>query len=112
MLAAAAGLSVFAFPAPPALAKAGNAIKLRILGYQHNKEFNDAVNYWRQIILTKDASQKTYEYPPACGSAFRFLIRNVPVFAEILGSRGMPAISIQPRIRPFLKQRGIEIVEP
>jgi hypothetical protein len=89
-----------------------NTIKLRVLGYQHNKEFNDAVNFWRQAILTRDSSQKIYEYPPACGSAFRFLIRNVPVFAEILGKRGMPAISIQPRIRSFLKQRGVEIVEP
>jgi SIR2-like domain len=89
-----------------------NAIKLRILGYQHNKEFNDAVNFWRQSLLATDAAQRVYEYPPACASAFRFLIRKAPVFAKIFGNRGTPTISVQPHLQVFLKQRGIEIGEP
>jgi hypothetical protein len=89
-----------------------NALKLRILGYQHNKEFNDAVNEWRQVLLAADAAQKSYEYPPSCASAFRFLIRKAPVFAEISGQRNMPRITVQPRFRALLKQRGIEISEP
>ena len=89
-----------------------DALKLRILGYQHNKEFNDAVNEWRQVLLAADAAQKSYEYPPSCASAFRFLIRKAPVFAEISGQRNMPRITVQPRFRALLKQRGIEISEP
>lgn len=92
--------------------EASNALKLRILGYQHNKEFNDAVNEWRQVLLATDAAHKTYEYPPSCASAFRFLIRRAPAFAEIFGHRRMPRIAVQPRVRPLLKQRGIEISEP
>ncbi len=92
--------------------EAANVLKLRILGYQHNKEFNDAVNEWRQLLFATDAAQKSYEYPPSCASAFRFVIRKAPVFAEISGQRNMPAITVQPRFRPLLKQRGIEIGEP
>ena len=32
------------------------AFKLRILGYQHNKEFNDAVNKWRRVLLVSDTA--------------------------------------------------------
>jgi hypothetical protein len=70
------------------------------------------VNEWRQVLLAADAAQKSYEYPPSRASAFRFLIRKAPVFAEISGQRNMPRITVQPRFRALLKQRGIEISEP
>jgi len=89
-----------------------NPIKLRVLGYQHNKEFNDAVNFWRQSLLSSEAVQKKYEYPPDSASGFRYLIRKAPVFAEMYGGRDAPRIHVQPRLRVFLKQRGIEINEP
>ena len=89
-----------------------NPIKLRVLGYQHNKEFNDAVNFWRQSLLSSEVAQKKYEYPPDSASCFRYLIRKVPVFAEMYGGRDAPRIQVQPRLRVFLKQRGIEINEP
>ena len=89
-----------------------NPIKLRVLGWQHNKEFNEATNLWRLKLLASDGAQKTYEYPPTCGSPFRFLIRKAPAFAEIFGKTGVPLINIQPKLRPLLKQRGIEIDEP
>lgn len=89
-----------------------NPIKLRILGWQHNKEFNEAVNFWRETLLATDAPQKVYEYPQNCGSPFRFLIRRSPAFAEVSGGRGMPNIAIEPRFRPLIKQRGIQIGEP
>jgi hypothetical protein len=89
-----------------------NPIKLRILGYQHNKEFNEAVNLWRRVLLGSDSAQKTYEYPPGSGSPFRFLIRKAPAFAEVFGSREMRPVNLQPRFRALIKQRGIEISEP
>jgi SIR2-like domain len=89
-----------------------NPIKLRILGWQHNKEFNEAVNFWRSQLLTSDVAQKIYEYPPNCGTPFRFLIRRSPIFAEISGGRGVSTINVEPKVRPLLKQRGIQIDEP
>lgn len=89
-----------------------NPIKLRILGWQHNKEFNEAVNFWRGTLLAADTPQKVYEYPPSCGTPFRFLIRRSPAFAEVSGGRGTPNITIEPRFRPLIKQRGIQIGEP
>lgn len=89
-----------------------NPIKLRVLGYQHNKEFNDAVNFWRKSLLSSEAAQMKYEYPPDSASGFRYLIRKAPVFAEMYGGRDAPRIQVQPRLRVFLKQRGIEINEP
>lgn len=89
-----------------------NPIKLRILGWQHNKEFNEAVNFWREKLLATDTQQKAYEYPPNCGSPFRFLIRRAPAFAEVSGGHGATNITIEPRFRPLIKQRGIQIGEP
>ena len=105
-------IKVFTQAGEVAPREVANAIKLRILGYQHNREFNDAVNFWREQLLKTTTPQITYEFPPSCASAFRFLIRKAPAFAEILGSRDMPKISVQPRLRVFLKQKGIEIGEP
>ena len=90
----------------------GNPIKLRILGWQHNKEFNEAVNFWRGKLLAADTPKKVYEYPLNCGSPFRFLIRRSPAFAEVSGGRGTPNITIEPRFQPLIKQRGIQIGEP
>jgi hypothetical protein len=89
-----------------------NPIKLRILGWQHNKEFNEAVNFWRGKLLAADTPQKVYEYPLNCGSPFRFLIRRSPAFAEVSGGHGTPNITIEPRFRPLIKQRGVQIGEP
>lgn len=88
-----------------------NPVKLAILGYQHNKEFNEAVNKWRGLLLSSDTPQKTYEYPPDCGSAFRFRIRRSPAFAQVKGLGGRP-LNLDSRFRPLIKQSGIEIKEP
>jgi len=87
-------------------------IKLRILGWQHNKEFNEAVNLWRAMLLATDQPQKLYEFPPNSGSSFRFLIRRAPAFAEIAGGQGSKKISLEPRFRSLVKQRGFQIPEP
>lgn len=91
---------------------AANPIKLRILGWQHNKEFNEAVNFWRTTLLATDQGQKLYEFPPNSGSPFRFLIRRAPAFAEIAGVKGSRKIALDSRFRPLIKQRGFQISEP
>ena len=96
----------------PASREVANPIKLKVLGYQHNREFNEAVNYWRRLLLTSDDTHKLYEYPPGIASAFQFRIRKAPAFAEVFGARGDRTIRVQPRLRVFLKQQGIQINEP
>lgn len=86
-------------------------VKLGILGYQHNKPFNIAVNKWRGLLFPKD-QPATFEFPAGVGSAFKFRVRRSPVFAQIgLPHGGRPA-SIPQSLRPLLKYRGLELREP
>jgi hypothetical protein len=105
-------IAVFTAGGEPADATTAKLVKQRVLGWQHNKEFNDATNLWRTALLKTDGLQKTYEYPRGCASAFRFVIRRSPVFAEISGSKGQPAIHIDPKHRALFRQKGTEIDEP
>jgi hypothetical protein len=88
-----------------------NPIKLRVLGWQHNKEFNDAVNLWRTHLLGADKPQRTYEYPANTG-AFRFVIRRAPSFAEVASLQGVKTAALEARFRPLIKQKGLQIPEP
>ncbi len=87
-------------------------IKMRILGWQHNKEFNDAVNYWRGKILGAAIPLRVYEYPRNTASGFRFSVRRTPAFAEITGTRKSQPISLDSKFRPLIKHRGLQIPEP
>jgi len=86
-------------------------IALGILGWQHNKEFNQAVNKWRDRIFSDNNAIKILEYPKDSGSTFKFKVRRSPIFAEISRRNG-PAITLRDNIKPLLKHRGIELTEP
>ena len=88
-----------------------NAIKMRVLGWQHNKEFNDAVNLWRTHLLVGDKPQRIYEYPANAG-AFRFVVRRAPSFAEVASLQGVKTAALEARFRPLIKQKGLQIPEP
>ena len=89
------------------------SIKLGILGYQHNKPFNLAVNKWRNLLFP-DPSDRivAFEFPVAVGSNFRFRVRRTPVFAQIGLPRGGGLPAIPQRLRPLLTHRGFELPEP
>jgi hypothetical protein len=89
-----------------------NPIKLRILGWQHNRQFNEAVNFWRSKLLATDNPQKVYEFPSNSGSSFRFLIRRAPACAEMAGAKGAKKLVLEPRFRSLVKQKGFQIEEP
>jgi hypothetical protein len=89
-----------------------NLVKMRILGWQHNKEFNGALNFWRGKLLASKTPQNLYEYPPNSGSSFRFLVRRTPAFAEIAGGKKLRKVTLEPRFRPLVKHWGIQIEEP
>ena len=59
-----------------------NAIRLRILGYQHNSPFNKAVNRWRETLFPQ-GREPVFEFPPESGSTFKFRVRRSPIFAKI-----------------------------
>lgn len=90
------------------------ALKIEILGYRHNIEFNQAFEHWRKLLIHKKKHEKIIdiEFPPNCGSTFRFRIRTAPQFAQIGSRTRKNPIPISDGIRPIIKQQGIEIVEP
>jgi SIR2-like domain len=88
-----------------------NPIKLGILGYQHNKPFNRAVNSWRTLLLPK-GQQAIYEFPPNCGSTFKFKVQRSPVFGKIGLPRGGAAITMSGKLQPLLRHSGLQLAEP
>ncbi|MDE0682831.1 MAG: SIR2 family protein, partial [Candidatus Poribacteria bacterium] len=89
------------------------SIKLRILGYQHNKPFNQAVNRWRKLFFpNKNSPTVDYEFPSGSGSSFRFRIRRSPVFAKIGLRDSGKSQTIPQNLRPLLKDKGVELSEP
>jgi len=85
-------------------------LKARILGYQHNDKFNEAVERWRGTLFPSGPTM--LEYPVGCGSTFRFEVRRAPVFSEIAVADGERAADLPPRVRAILRQRGFRISEP
>ena len=88
-----------------------NRIKLNILGWQHNKQFNQAIDRWRKQLFT-EKPQTIFEYPPGCGSTFRFKVRSTPVFAGLGTKSHKSVIEIADSMRPHIKQTGIQLDEP
>lgn len=88
-----------------------NPIKMAILGYQHNKPFNQAVMQWREKLLP-EKPETTYEFPLNCGSTFRFKIKRSPVFGEIGLPDGGKPTQIPDKMRHLVKYDGIELKEP
>ena len=86
-------------------------VKLGILGYQHNKPFNIAVNKWRGLLFPKERPS-VFEFPSGTASSFKFRVKRSPVFGQIgLPHGGRPA-SISQSLRPLLKYKGLELSEP
>ncbi|NMC57978.1 MAG: hypothetical protein GYA51_01075, partial [Candidatus Methanofastidiosa archaeon] len=85
-------------------------LKRRILTKQYNSEFNNALERWRTLLFTN--SKTTFEFPPNCGSTFKFIIRKTPIFAKIKEDETTKSISIPPNFSQHLKQSGIQFKEP
>ena len=88
-----------------------NPVKLAILGYQHNREFNQAVNEWRELFFAKEKAP-VFEYPHNCGSTFKFRVARSPVFGEIGLTQGGPLLTVPDKVRLLIQHRGIQLAEP
>ena len=86
-------------------------IKREILGYQHNKPFNEAVNSWRKTLFTK-GPVSVFEFPPGSGTGFKFRVRRAPIFANIGLLTGGRTIRVPKQMRHLIKHRGLQLVEP
>ncbi|MGD1037559.1 MAG: hypothetical protein ABR878_10255 [Roseiarcus sp.] len=106
-------------PSVKVLDKGGNAvsleianpIKLSILGYQHNKPFNRAVNDWRSILFPA-GSEAIFPYPQNTGSTFKFKISRSPAFGEIGLPEGGQILKVSDSLKPLLKYSGMQLSEP
>lgn len=86
-------------------------VKLGILGYQHNKPFNIAMNKWRGLLFPKERPA-TFAFPMGVGSSFKFRLRRAPAFAQIGLPHGGRSASIPQKLQPLLKYKGLELREP
>ncbi|WGJ13888.1 SIR2 family protein [Methylocapsa sp. D3K7] len=89
-----------------------NPIKLSILGWQHNKPFNQVVNNWRTLLFQKDQETTIFEFPHNCGSTFKFKIRRSPAFGEIGLPHGGSSVNVPAKLQPLLKYQGLQLSEP
>jgi len=93
-----------------------NKIKNDILGYQHNKQFNMALEYWRALVLPEsdknDKKLSVYEFPIQDSSNFLFKIRRVPLFASYKSVSSNIGFNPSPKFLPLIKQKGILLSEP
>lgn len=104
-------IKVFNEHGEPVVSEIAGPVKLRILGYQHNKHFNTAMNKWRKLLFRKRESLNL-EFPGGVGSTFKFRVKPVPTFAKIGLSKNGRTTAIPQNIRPLLKHRGLQLQEP
>lgn len=83
-------------------------LKMRILGYQHNAEFNRALEAWRKRIL----SDENFEFPANCASTFRFQVRRTPILAKVTSTDETRQIRVPNRFERSINQTGVQLVEP
>ncbi len=88
-----------------------NPIKLEILGYQHNKHFNKAVNDWRERLFPNEGPA-VFAFPQDSGSPFKFRVRRTPIFASIGLPSGSGARTVPLQMQRLIKHRGMQLAEP
>ena len=84
-------------------------IKMAILGYQHNAEFNQAVESWRKRLFTDE--QSILHYPPNNGNVFTFPVRRTPLFGKVTDANGR-RIEIPTAVARNITHVGIQLAEP
>lgn len=88
-----------------------NAIKLRILGYQHNDKFNQAVRGWGRTLFP-NGKLAVLDFPFESGSTFKFRVYTSPSFANIGLSSDGHTFRLSEAIRPYIKHSGLRLPEP
>ncbi len=90
-----------------------DGIKRAIFGWQHNAKFYAATERWRRHIKGVEKSGVIhFEWPPNCGSTFRFEIKCSPLFAGIAAEGNGTGLQLEDKQRRHITQKGLRIPEP
>lgn len=92
----------------PAPLEVERALKVRILGYQHNKEFNDAIEAWRKRLMTQREVQLRF---PDMEGGISFSISSRPLFARVTDER-FANVKLTPLQEIVAPQVGLQLPEP
>lgn len=85
-----------------------NAIKVKVLGYQHNDKFNEALNLWTGKLLPEREVSLRY---PDTDDGIRFSVIARPLFAKITDEREAPA-RLGEKLERLATQVGLQVREP
>lgn len=91
-------------------AEVSKELKRLVLQKQYNREFNAALNKWREKIISKKDT-RIYEFPSNCGSTFKFYINPAPLYAK-LSSFNKYSIKIDPNYEKYFSLSGAQFIEP
>jgi hypothetical protein len=83
-------------------------LKAGILGWQHNAEFNQAIENWRKVLMERER----YEFPPNAGSPFTLQVQKKPVLAKLTSRDRTRQIQIQQKYAAGITQLALELPEP
>ena len=83
------------------------SIKMRILGYQHNKEYNEALRKWMTRLFTRGSK---FDFPPKT-AAFEYSVEKTPIFAGIYDASKSNS-GLQEKYKKFIQHQGIRLQEP
>lgn len=84
-------------------------IKNAILGYQHNAEFNDAVEQWRKLFLP-DRTAEVFQFP-AEADGFQFRVSRAPFVGAITDEREK-TVPLSEKAQRLISYNGLQIREP
>lgn len=85
-----------------------NVIKVKVLGYQHNAEFNKALEFWRKKLLPE--RETTVRFPDV-DEGVKFSVTNRPFFAKITDER-TTSTQLDDKYSRLASQVGLQIAEP
>lgn len=85
-----------------------NAIKVKVLGYQHNDKFNEALEFWRTRLLPDRDNALRF---PDVDEGIKFSVSARPIFAKITDEREA-SVALSERNERLASQVGLQIREP
>jgi len=85
-----------------------NAVKVKVLGYQHNAEFNTALDFWRGRLLPQRETALRF---PDMDEGVRFSVASWPLFAKITDEREA-SLRLSDKNERLATQVGLQIAEP
>lgn len=85
-----------------------NAVKVKVLGYQHNAEFNEALDFWRKKLLPQRETALRF---PDVDEGVKFSVSAWPLFAKITDEREA-SVKLSDKNERLASQVGLQIAEP